>query len=472
MQLRFVGVGVLLLALVACGGGGGGPGPVPATPTPKPPASPTPTPTPTPTPPPARPASNGDSFAYAGTLVRGFVRNAEPGLPLPTPVQTNAQTFTSAVTQKVAVTTGASFGGATNLTDFKTVETDAQVSPAKTTIVTSDAYSNYPVGGSGNVRAVATVATTSDGAKFVTAFGTGNGLVDVLPEVTGPIGPPNNASLVTSELDPDGTTTTRTTNPDGSYSESSKYPDGTSALATEAADGTGTYSLPLFGFGTSPSMPTTPNTVLTVGAIVPAAAPLPAYIPITIVYSPALLAPATPPPTMRKVGDWYPGTPPQPPVLASETYVDTGSQPIPAACNVSAALATSGNALVQTISKTDTIFGEIESLTTTSYVAAAGVVCTQLVDSVTQYYDYSGQTFRTLATFSTPLQITTVTETLGLTAETLLGTVRRTDEARSVTGGAMVATAGLLQNFTASVERRRLERHAAARRAFRLTGAR
>ncbi|GAC1547198.1 MAG: hypothetical protein NVS3B16_18920 [Vulcanimicrobiaceae bacterium] len=382
-------------------------------------------------------------------------------------MQTNAQTFSAVVTQRVAVTTGASYGAATNLTDFTTTETDEQVSPAKTTAVTTDAYASYPAGGSGIVRAVATVSTTSDGVKFVTTYGADNGLIDVLPEVPGPLRPPNSASLATTESDPDGTTTTRTTKADGSYVETSSYVDGTTATAIEAADGTGSYSLPLFGI--------TPNTLITVGTIVPAAFPLLAYIPVTIVYSPNLFTPPKAVTDARKVADWYPTTAPQPPVLASETFVNNGAQAIPAACNVPAALGTSGNQLVQTVAKTDTIFGETETLSTTSYVAAAGVVCTILADTVVQYYDFSGQTRRTLATPSTPLQTTTVSETLGLTSATLLGTAHALDAARGGTGGttAMTAmTAGVLQGFLASVERRRLVRHAQARRTLRSGGAR
>lgn len=456
MRLRLIGVTFLVLALGACGGGGSGPPSVP----------------PTPTPSPARPAKSGDAFTYAGTLVRSFGRNPEPGRPIPTPIQSNAQTFTSAVTQKVAVSNGATFGSATGLTDFTTVETDVQVSPTKTTTMTSDAYSRYPTGPSGSVTGVATVTTTSDGARFVTTFGAGNGLIDVLPEVPGPIGPANSAALTTTENDPDGTVTTRQTNADGSYVETSKYPDGTSATATEAADATGVYSIPLFGLGTSPASPTTPNTQLTVGAPVVVASPAPPtfYIPIRIVYAPGLLGPG-PVTVNRLVKDWYPTLPPAPLVLSSETYTNNGAQAIPAACNVPAALAVTGNQLQQNIYKVDTLFGDTETLSTTSYVAAAGVVCMQLADTVTQYYDYSGQTQRFLATFGTPLQTTTITETVGLTAETLLSGARLTDAARGGVG-VLGTNVAILQNFTALLERRRLERHAAALRALRLPGAR
>lgn len=461
MRLRFVGFSVLLVALVACGGGGGG-GPC-CSPGPTPTPAPTPTPTPTPTPPPGRPAANGDTFSYAGSLVQGFTRFPEPGRPIPSPVQSDTQTFTSAVTQRVVVATGASYGGATNLTDFKTAETDTQVSPAKALGIVSDAFASYPPGASGIVRAVATVAQTSDNAKFVTTFGPDSGLIDVLPEVPGPIVPANTASLVTAETDPDGQTTTRTTKADGSYVETSAYPDGTTATATEASDGTGTYSLPLFG--------APPNSTLSVGAVVPAAGQNPAYIPITIVYAPGLFG-ANAVTVNRKVPDWYPGTPPQPPILASQTYVNNGLQPFPASCNVPATVATTGNQLVQTGTKTDTLFGETETMNTTTYVAAAGVVCTQLADSVTKYYDFTGQTFRTLATPGTPLQTTTINETLGLTAETLLGKVRATNAASSVASSGPRVAAGFLQNFTALVERRRLMRHAAFRQLFHPAGAR
>ncbi|GAC1307703.1 MAG: hypothetical protein NVSMB21_12020 [Vulcanimicrobiaceae bacterium] len=451
MRYRSLSYAVLALALAACSGGGGGPA--------------TPEPTATPVPPPARPATNGATFAYAGTLRRTFVRNPEPGVPQPAPVQTNSQTFDATVAQNVTVATGATYGGTPNLTDFKTVESDVQASPAKTTGIVTDAYESFPTG-AGVVRAFAIVSTTSDGATFVTTFGADNGLVDVLPEIAGPLLPANAATATTTETDPDGTVTKRQTSADGSYVETSSYPDGTSARAVEAADGTGTYSLPLFGVGTTAASPTTPNTVFSVGAIVPAAPPAPAYVPIHIVYAPGVFA-ATAVTADRKVADWYPSLAPAPPVLSSETYANHGLRPIPAACAVSPSVAPSGNELVQTIAKTDTLFGETETQTTTTYLTASGVACTVLGDTVTQYYDFTGQTRRSLATASTPLQSTITTETVGLRSQSPLAR----EHASGIGRSAASAVAPGVFPFTASLERRRLQRHAAFRRSLGTIGA-
>lgn len=460
MRLRLVGTALFIVALSGCGGGGGGgaPGPVLATPTP--------------TPTPARPATSGDAFQYAGTLVRAFVRYPEPGRPTPTPLQTDAQSFTSTVSQNVIVATNASFGGTTGLTDFKTAETDVQLTPAKTLTATTDAYASYPASGSGIVRAVATVTTTSDGATFTTTYGLGNGLIDVLPEVPGALVPANTAALTTTELDADTTTTSRTTNADGSYVEMTQYPDGTAATATEAADGTGTYSLPLYGIGALPGVANSVNTVLTVGKPVAATATTPALIPVTIVYAPGLFA-STAVTVNRSVPLWYPpgGTPG--PMLSSETYVDNGSRPLPAACTTVAGGASAGDQLVQTIAKTDTLFGETELFSLTSYVAATGVVCTQLADTVTNYYDYSGQTQRSLATPGVVLQTRTTTQTLELTGVRLMAGPRIAAIARGgtslTTGGSFVSDSAALTalaNFRATLERERLARHNVARRSF------
>ncbi len=196
----------------------------------------------------------------------------------------------------------------------------------------TDEYLAYGTAGlTTAVSIVGSKTTSSDGAVFVTVYGPGNGLLDILPEAPGRIGSaPNNATLTATETDPDGQVTTRSTNPDGTYQEQAQFPDGTTSLATELANGTGTYSVPYvipgtpYGDGVAP-----PNTVLSVlsPASLPTGAP---YIPISIAYSygtapspaPSATPIATPTPVQRTVRPvWYPGGV-YPAVPSSETYVE------------------------------------------------------------------------------------------------------------------------------------------------------
>jgi hypothetical protein len=138
--------------------------------------------------------------------------------------------------------------------------------------------------------------------------------------------------------------------------------------------------------------------------------------------------------------------------------------------------------LTQTIVRVDTIFGELETWQNTTYtVAGVGVACVLLSDSVAQYYDFSGQTYQAIATSSTPLQNTTVTETLGLTAATLnAGAVVRSPQSVTATGSTAVLSATAARSaavqaatagFRAFVERSLAVRHTNfARRLTRAAG--
>jgi hypothetical protein len=463
MRAAFAGTASLAfgIAFAGCGGGGSGGGTPPT-------AAPT-GPAPSPAFTGSRPAGSGDAFTFAGSKTLTYLRPPLTSSPLPSPNPGSSVSTTSTISQQIAVSSGQTFQSRTGLYDFTIAETDT--APLKTTTLVTHEYLAY--GSAGLTTAVSIVGSTttsSDGAVYLTVYGPGNGLLDVLPETPGRIGTaPNNAALTTTETDPDGQVTSRTVNPDGSYSESAKFPDGTSSLAIQRADGSGSYSFPYvindaeYGDGVAP-----PNTVLTVTP--PTSAPeTGAYIPVSIAYSfgatpvPAGSATpiATPTPVARRVQPiWYPGGV-YPTVPSTESYVDAGAAALPAACTVPAALLAgrTTNKLVQTISRVDIVFGEIELETTTTYTAVGlGVVCLQQAGVVTHYYDYTGQSIKTIATSGTPVQTDTLAGTLVLQA----ATVKPSSASRSALRlGAASAVPPVRTSLRLAFERERLRRHAA-----------
>ena len=419
------------MSLAACGGGGGGapsgPGPAPTNGS-------------------ARPAAVGDAFTYAGTFSQTFVRPPITRDPVPSPNPASTQTLSYTIAQSVTVVAPPASGTFANATyDIRTVESDVLLGGLKTLTTTTDAYETYtPSGSSTIVRELGSTSSSSDGSTFGTTFGAGNGLLDILPETAGAIVPTNNAAMTLSEIDATTQSTQRTIAADGTATLAIGYPDGTTADGSFATDGSGTYRLPLI-------IPR--NSTFAVGAPRPDASGIPS-IPITITYAAGLFPTpnTTPTPTVvtRTVAVWYP----QPLVLARASLVDNGAATIPAACNASTS-ARSGNQLVETRSSVDPIFGELDTQTTTSYtVPGVGVACVQLSDVVTTFYDFSRQTPSLIRTQSTPDQITTTLETLGITQATVFGTTARAR--RLATSRAIVAASGA--RFTALLAHMRANR--------------
>jgi len=176
---------------------------------------------------------------------------------------------------------------------------------------------------------------------------------------------------------------------------------------------------------------------------------------ITVVYPPGFNGPSAIT-TQQTLMLWYTN----PPQLSHQTYVDNGPTALPSGCSgaTSVLAGRTTNQLVQTIATIDTIFGESETYTRTIYTATGlGVVCSVLSDIVLQYYDYSGQTSSPLSFNSTPIQTTTTSETLAMTAESVLGlssAARRTLALSSQTGYVSDASFRLL------LARARTRRHA------------
>lgn len=429
----------LLCAGVAAGCGGSSSGPALSipTPTPNPTLSFPPPPTNVPTqnaywPSPGPSATN--YYQFSGFIVQTMVRPPITVSPIPSPNPTNSATFVTSIAQTATSAVGASFNGIGNLMDFSIIETDTGLyGQFFTDPIVSNTYYQYTGGPSGTtyVSIAGTTSTQDYGTPFAVNFetvnGTGNGLLDVVPEPsqTGqavPIVPANNASQTITETDPDGQVTKRSVNPDGSYTETAQYPDGTSGQAIVSSNGTGNYSFPLFGVQ--------PNSLVTVASAASG------FIPVTVNYAPGTGGPPT---VNYSVPDWYPQNPP---TLYSTTYFNYGPKNLPnpfpsplpyptaGACNLGYDVYGKiilhiqqkpySNQLVQTVTKVDPVFGEVDTTTTTTWVTQGiGATCWEINDVVNQYYDYSGQSAYIPFFSGTPVQVTTTDVTMGLNQATI-----------------------------------------------------
>lgn len=369
----------LLLALAACGGGGSG--------------STTPGPNPKPSPGgSSRPAQNGDSFHYSGTLEETFWRPAQPGPSnAPSPVPTSTTNWT--VDNLTNVKTNTTFHGTSGLTNFAEEETDTGLQTITT--VTND-YFLFPAGGAGPLIEDGYESLDSNFVLNDVQHGAGNGVVDMLPETGGSTWT-NNARLTSSETDPDGQTSNRIVNDDGSYTETDSFPDGTSSSAAANADGSGLYKV----------LKGTP-----LETDYAYAAPAGGQIAITVTEPGASPEPS---PIVITVPDWLPAG-----GLASDAFIDNGSVPIPAGCALPPKFGTQGNDIAEHRTAVDPIFGSVDDTLEHTYVVQGrGVACVMRVDQLTAFYDFSGQ--NGLAFFEgKPIQFTVVNETIGLQVETLL----------------------------------------------------
>ena len=444
LRTRLSALGVLLCGavLAACSGGGGGGGgsPIPRT---------------TPTNSSYRPAAASDSFSYAGTLVQSFGRPPLPSSDVtPSPNPASTETLTSAVTQTVTVSTVASFQSIENPYDFHVAETDVLNGGLKTSTVTSDEYYLYASSGkSKTITYEGSNSTTSDGVTDLDVTGSGDGLVDILPEATGTLSPANNAARTTTETEPDTETDTRAIAANGAYTDNGTYPDGTTSQAILNADGSGSNSFPIAATivgGTS------------VGNVSYAVtAPASNQYTLTLTIPPILENNPDPSATPTVESGAFPVWYPLPFVPSNETLTDNGTVALPAACDVPAALTKStSHQLVDVKTTADPVYGETETETTTTYTEPGiGVACLQLVDTVVSFYDLSGQSQAIINFSPTPLQTTTTAETLGITAATVLGL-------SSVERASDVAMRAGIAHFHTVLAQRRAQRHAAFRRAL------
>lgn len=408
MRLGLLALPLTVFALSACGGGGSSSTPPLTQPT----ASPTATPDPNPT-------ASGDTFTYAGSLTQTFTLYATPA-PSPSagasPQPTSApwvSTTQQTVTQNVSIATGQSFGGQSGLTEFTAQESDA--SQLKTTSVTSQTYLLYAPNSSRangiDVTEAGAASTDSNGVSLESVLASGNGIVERLPSVYGAQWS-NGAARTDTEKDPGGETIISAYAADGSYNEQLTYPEGGSAAVQLNADGSGVYQLPFVGN-------TAKNSSVTVSA--------PVGGQIQLGYQ--LFPPGLPQAGAFTLPVWYPQ---DPPVLASDTYVDEGSTKLPSSCNAGPAYQSARvEKVVETKHRLDPVFGELESDHVTQYTSPVyGLLCAVVNDDLQTYYDYSGQSAAAFTFSAQPVRDTTVSETLALQSanlESMSSAMRRAD---------------------------------------------
>jgi hypothetical protein len=419
--------------LSACSGGGSSPPPsrIVATATPSaaastapsaspspthaPTATPTATPTPTPTPVPATyPYTAGSTFVYGGTLAQSFQSFPEvvaPGSPSPEPIATTLVD----VSQTVTVKSNQTFDGTPNLTDLHLAETDAQASGLESTTSTTDTYEAVPGAG-------ATAQLLDYGSNYADESGdtvstllTQPTVVDELPELAGAQWTNGPAATIDEALAGNATgsaiTVVRTVNPDGTYSEKTTYPPNYSGIGVtgvgaiqENADGSGTFVIASNGSTlTLTYSPPEPQ---------PSGSPL-----ITVNEYNGTDTTAAPTQTFQ-IPSWYGPAP----ALYAESDRDLGVVSVPHACGLGSPLPASATEISQSISRTDTILGYLETETTNAYVAPGyGVVCTTFSDKQTAIYDFNGdEPF--VFTGAPPLEITTSSETLALQPSSTIAT--------------------------------------------------
>jgi hypothetical protein len=448
--------------LTACSGGGGSSPPsatpvgaegwvgstssgATAVPSATPTAAATATPAPTATPA-TYPLAGGNTFSYAGTLqtvYRSFPEVVAPGTPSPEPVVTTLVD----VSQVVTVKSGQTFAGQSGLYGLHTAETDAQSSGLETTTSSTDTYeAPVSLGSSSHMLGYGSQFADESGDTVSTLPAPAT-ILDELPETPGAAWSNGPASTVDEALagDANGSSITvvRTTNADGSYTEKTTYPPSYSGLgitgvgtAQENADGSGVFTIEANGsIITLTYSPPEPQA---------SGAPL-----ITIDEYGSADTTGTPAQAFQ-ISSWY-GTVP---ALYAETDRDDGVVAVPSSCRLASSLPAKATELAQTIQRTDTVLGFVETQANESYVAPGyGLVCAVFDDKQTLYYDFNGDEAGVF-TETPPLEIVTTTQTLAMQP----GAVLASAGVRRAVPAPRALTAALRANFDraiASVRRQR-----------------
>jgi len=400
------------------------------------------------------PANNGDASQTTGTLLTTYQRpDSAPLAGAQTPDPQPTQTSFDTVTQTTTVTNpGGTFDGNSSNVDFRTIETDQQTAPAPETF--SDTVDDYFAFSdtiyTGNFSNLGFTSTDDSGYAVTYTFGSGNGLVDVLPEVAG-ASFTNNAAATIATSFTNNESSMSTYAADGSYKETVNYPNvnasgpTTTQTVVSNLDGSGSINTPFVGTVFSG------NQMFAVSA--PSAAGPSGTITETTTQQAE--APSTAAPTVKttSIPNWIPtgyiGT-----ALATETDTNMGATNLPtAACPVPSSFASTANVLVQTKNAVDPMMGTFETTTTTTYVIPnVGPACVVLDDVQTVYYDYSGQSGFTLFS-GTPQQITTVNETVYLTAQQLQSAARKTSS-RTQLARTFVGRVAMAQARIATIRRK------------------
>lgn len=376
-RLLWLVIGAALLS--SCGGGG-------AT-TSNPPAPSTPTPL-------ARPDTVGTIAAYSGTLTENDVNNLIGATPVP-----------SLTTSNVTTTIATSRDGAGNPLFTSTEKDTTPLETLTTTTVATVAYQTQPNGVT-NVRALKTVANDSNGVVYETDYGNNNGLLAILPETNGTFS--NDAQETYKETDPginvgaggtQNVTTERDVNADGSYTQTSVDKNATTGanvndVATEKADFSGSLVLASIPGGRT----------FTFSA--------PSGGTISYQYANG----STNTTTTTTVPNWIPAI--ATPSVEKDT-ISTGAT-IDPSCKPAAQYGTTATKVIQEITIADAVLGTLETRTTTSYDnPGPGTICAVVADSISTFYDYSGQEGPAPRLFpsnsaTVPAETVTIAETLSL----------------------------------------------------------
>ncbi len=400
----------------------------------------------------ARPLHNNDGYTYRGSTQQSFVYTGASSKP--------SSNTLYAVTQNVAVTNNATFNSVSGLYDFKTTETDT--SALQVTSITTDTYYGTLAAGTGTTFLInyGYASSDSNGEKFTVTYtnpGATNGLIDVLPEISGTAWSNSGAQTI-AQSEASGFSASRAYAADGSYTDTASYPQASAARPTATplaatittnADGSATYNLPLFG---------PPNVTVSYSA------PASSNGAISIVLSQPGPTPQSTPAVFQSVavGAWYQ----QPLRLYQELDRDNGAVAIPAACNVPSLYGTQANQIEQKSVRVDPVLGTLDTLDQLTYVVpTTGVVCVQLQDRTLTYYDYSGQgnsapTGISYSGGNAPFETATLVTTIGLTGAMIQPMALRRSSIEAESG---LRLANARANFLSLVEHRRI---AAQRRAF------
>jgi hypothetical protein len=358
------------------------------------------------------PADNGDVFAFTGSITTTYARPNQTPSPEPT------QTAFDNVAQTITVSNPATFNG-NSAVDFHTAETDTQTAPASQTFSdTLDDYFQFSNSiYTGDFTNLGYTSTDDTGYAVTFTYGTGNGLADELPELAGASWT-NNAAATIATTSTDNESSTMTVKSDGSYTQTIQYQNVNAQGATDYS--TANSNLDGSGLYTTPRLGTDFSSDYTYAVASPSAGTISETTTIPV----APMSTATPEVVSTTVPNWIPagvlGV-----ALATETDMDGGSTAFPSACPVPVSFGTAGNKLVQTKQRVDPLFGELENDVVTTYVIPnVGPACVTILDTLSNYYDFSGQNGTGYFSGS-PQQITTVSEVLYLTSEQLMSAARK-----------------------------------------------
>ncbi len=390
-----------------------------------------------------RPSNVGDSFSFTGKLTTTTqLVNSNPTLVQTDSANVALTTTTSPSAPPIVITTPAPVVG----TNVQTLETDTY--PLETVSTNTATLYGYSTGPSASLPAnvvpgsflvISNLATDSNGVQYATQYDpsgvSGNGILDVLPEKTGAFGP-NNAVLQYDETDQANFARHRVVGATGSYVETGTDAFHDVQTITVNSDLSASYDARQYsGFRFTMTAPTGSPAKITFRVFNSAGTNIQSF----------------------SLTPWFPAGVTQP---STETDVDNGPTTYPASCSVPAKYGTSGNQIVQTITRVDPALGNSELMTTTTYVAPrVGPVCIQLADTVKTFYDYTLQNgfIVLVGSGTTNIQTTTLNETLTLQSASVEGGTTTLSSGRSTSGARTVSSASAMNFAPVAFARARFE---------------